>query len=77
MAKRIDLNHQAERDPVLLAKLDEAVEDCFPFLVAREVVVGDEEFVHALRPIEPHETLDVVRRPKARFTALHIDDRAE
>ena len=60
VAQRVDLDHQAERDSVLLAQLDQAVEDRLPLLVAREIVVGDEEFVDALRPVEAHETLDVV-----------------
>ena len=45
--------------------------------VAREIVVGDEELVDALRPIEAHEMFDVVGRAEARFAALDVDDRAE
>ena len=77
VAERVDLDHQAERDPVLLAQLDQAVEDRLPFPVAREIVVGDEELVDALRPVEPHQMLDVVRRAVARLAALHVDDGAE
>ena len=65
VTKRVDLDEQAERDAMLFAKLDQTIEDRFPFLVAREVVVGDEELVNALRPAEAHEMLDVVRRAVA------------
>src|SRR2546427_6886219 len=77
VAKRVDLDHQAERNPALLPEFDQAIEDRLPLLVAREIVVGDEEFVYALLPVEPHEMLDVVGRAVARLAALHIDDRAE
>ena len=60
VTKRVDLDHQAERNPVLLPEVDQAIEDRFPLLVAREIVVGDEEFVDALPPVETHEMLDVV-----------------
>ena len=33
--------------------------------------------LNALRPVEPHELLDVVGRAEARLAALHVDDRAE
>ena len=61
VAQRVDLDHQAERDAVLLAQLDQAIEDRLPLLVAREIIVGDEELVDALRPVEAHQMLDVVR----------------
>src|SRR6266571_4632018 len=77
VAKRVDLDHQAERNPVLLPEVDQAIEDRFPLLVAREIVVGDEEFVDALPPVEAHEMLHVVGRAVARLAALHVDDRAE
>ena len=48
--------------PCMFAQLDQAVEDRLPLLVAREVVIGDEEFVDALRPVEPDKILDVVRQ---------------
>ena len=46
--------------PSLLAQLDQAVEDRLPVLVAREIVVGDEEARDALRGIGAHDRLDVV-----------------
>ena len=77
VTKRVDLDQEAERDAMLFAKLDQTIEDRFPFLVASEVVVGDEKLVNALRPAEAHEMLDVVRRAVARFATLHVDDGAE
>src|SRR5262249_62011744 len=77
VAKSVDLDHQAERNPALLPEFDQTIEDRLPLLVAREIVVGDEEFVDPLRPVETHEMLDVVGRAVARLTALHVDDRAE
>ena len=74
---RVDLNQQAKRDALLLAQRDQAIEDRLPGAVAGEIVVGDEEFVNALRPVQAHETFDVVRRTVARRAALHVDDRAE
>jgi hypothetical protein len=65
MAQGIDLNHESERDCVSLAQQDEAVEDRLPFSVPRKVIVSDEEFMDALRPIEPYEMLDVIGRAEA------------
>ena len=45
-----------------LAQLDEAIEDRLPVLVAREIVVGDEEAVQALRDVRAH---DLPRRRRA------------
>ena len=49
-----------KRQAFLLAQRDQAVEDRFPVLVAGEVVVGDEELVHALREVGADDALDVV-----------------
>src|SRR5262249_47863498 len=62
---------------VLLAQLDQTIKDRLPFLVAREIVVGDEKLVDAVFPVESHELLNVIGRPVARFAALYVDDRAE
>ena len=62
---------------LLFAHLDQPVEDRLPVLVAREVVVGDEEVVHALREVGAHEALDVVGVARARLASLDVDDRAE
>ena len=53
------------------------VVDRFPVLVAGEIVVGDEEPLHALRPVHAQDLLDVVGRAVAGLAALHIDDGAE
>ena len=63
--------------PCCFAQLDQAVEDRLPVLVAREIVVGDEEAADALRRIGAHDRLDVVGRAAARFSPLHVDDGAE
>jgi hypothetical protein len=65
VTQRIDLDHQTERDAVIFAQFDQALEDRFPFLVAREIVIGDEELVDALRPIQPDQMLYVVGGPEA------------
>src|SRR5258708_17831044 len=77
VAQCVDLDHQAERDCVPLAQCDQAVEDRLPYFVAREIVVGDEEFVDALRPIEADQMLDVVGSAKPRLAPLHVGNSAE
>jgi hypothetical protein len=77
VAQSVDLDHQAEGDSVLLPQLDQAVEDRLPLFVAPKIVVRDEKFVYALRPVESDQVLDVVGRAKARFASLHVDDGAE
>src|SRR5215467_13242796 len=77
VAKAVDLDHQAERNPALLPEFDQAIEDRLPLLVAREIVVGNEKFMDPLRPVETHEMLHVVGRAVARLAALYVDDRAE
>ena len=77
VAQRVDLDEEAHVHAVLLAQLDDAVEDRLPVLVAGEIVVGDEEAVDALREIGAHDALDVVGAAAARFAALHVDDGAE
>jgi hypothetical protein len=77
MAKRVDLDDEFDIHPFAFAQHDEAVEDRFPILVAREIVVGDEEAVDALRGVAADDLLDIVRRAPPRFAALDIDDGAE
>jgi hypothetical protein len=59
------------------SQFDDPVEDRFPVLVAREIVVGDEEAVDALFEILAQDALDVVGTAAARFAALHVDNGAE
>ena len=65
---KYDLNNRVTHHPV---------EQRFPFAVAREVVVGDEETLDALRVVLTNDLLDVVSRAVAAFSPLDIDDRAE
>jgi hypothetical protein len=60
VAHRIDLHDEVDLQPVAALELDEAVEDRFPILVAREIVVGDEEALHPLRRVRPYQLLNVV-----------------
>ena len=77
VAHGIDLDHDAERNLVHLAQLGQPVEDRFPFLVACEIVVGDEEARDVLRPVVANDPFDVVGGAEARLAALHVDDGAE
>jgi hypothetical protein len=51
VAERVDLQDETDREAVHLAQLDHAVEDRLPVLVAREIIVRDEEAPDALREI--------------------------
>src|SRR6516225_1748157 len=77
VAKGVDLDHQREGNAIPFSQLDQTIEDRLPVLVAREVIVGDEEPINALGPVETYQPFDVVRAAIARFAALDIDDRAE
>ncbi len=77
MAQRIDLNQELDIHPFALTQLDQPVENLLPVLVAREIVVGDEEAVDALRDVGAHDRLDVVGGAAARDAALNVDDGAE
>ena len=77
VAQRIDLDDDADRHLLLFAQVDQAVEDRLPVLVAREIVVGDEEAAGALRDIGAHDLLDIVGRAPPRLAPLHVDDGAE
>src|SRR5581483_11518356 len=48
-----------------------------PVLVAREIVVGNEEAIDALFVVLAEDALDVVGTAAARFAALYVDDGAE
>ena len=58
--ERVDLDDEVELQALALAQLDQAVEDRLPVLVAREIVVGDEEMIDALGDVGAHDRLDVV-----------------
>ena len=77
MTKRVDLDHEAERDTIPFTKLNQPIEGRFPFFIACKIIVSDKKFSNPLRPIQAHEVLDIVRRTVARFATLHIDDGAK
>ena len=55
VAERIDLDGEADVHALAVPHLDQAVEQRLPILVAREIVVGDEEPLDAFRVILPHD----------------------
>ena len=65
MAHGVYLNHELEVEFFLLAHDDQAVENALPVLVAREIIVGDEEAVDALRQVASDNLLHVVGRAAA------------
>src|SRR5262249_32661138 len=76
VAERVDLDRERDLDP-LLAQLDDAVEDDLPILVARKIIVGDEEAADALLDVAANDGLDVVGSAPPRLATLHVDDGAE
>ena len=77
MDERVDLDDEDATQSLALAQFDQPVEDRLPVLVAREIVVGDEEMIDALGDVGAHDRLDIVGRSIARLAALHVDDGAE
>ena len=77
VAERIDLKDELDRNALVLAEVDQPVEDRLPVAVAGEIVVGDEIVVDALGVIGAHDRLDVVGGAVARLAALDVDDGAE
>jgi len=77
VAERVDLDDHLDVETVALAQLDDPIEDRLPVLVAREIIVGDEEPVEAVADVPAQQVLDVVGRAPARLAALYIDDGAE
>ncbi len=62
MAHRVHLNHELDIELLVLAHCNQAIENAFPILVAREIVIRDEEAVDSLRQIAPHDLLYLIRR---------------
>ena len=77
VAERIDLDGEADVHALADPHLDHAVEQRLPILVAREIVVGDEEALDAFGVIRPHDVFQIVGRADAALAALHVDDGAE
>ena len=59
-AQRVDPDDELQLQALLLAHLDQPVENRLPIVVARKIVVGDEEAEDALRQIGAHQALDIV-----------------
>ena len=76
VAQRVHLDGEADVQP-FLAQRDHPVEQRFPVTVAREIVVGDEEALDALRDVLADDPLQVIRRAEAALASLHVDDGAE
>src|SRR5215475_1656728 len=74
---RIHLGDDMDFQAFLFAHLDQTIEYCLPGLVTRQIVVGDEELVHALGDVRTHQQFDVVRATGAGLASLNVDDRAE
>src|SRR5260370_14999836 len=74
---RIHLDHELDVQLVLFTQLDQPVENALPIHVAREIVVGDEKAVDALRQIAANDLLDIIDRSPPRLPSLNIDDGAE
>src|SRR5579862_3655195 len=65
VAHGVDLNHEFDIELLVLAQIDNTVENALPVGVAGEVVVGDEEAVYSLRKILAEDLFDVVGRTRA------------
>ena len=70
MAQGIDLNNEFGIEAVNLPHVNETVENQLPVLVAREVIVGNEEPVNVLRRIGPDNFINVIGRTVAGFVPL-------
>src|ERR1051326_5692262 len=77
VAKRVDLDREADRQPFVDPQSDHPIEQRFPITVASEIVVGDEEALDASCIVFPDCALEVVGSAEPAFAALDIDDRAE
>src|SRR5262249_24398738 len=64
-------------EAVHLTQLDDAIVDRLPVPIAGKVVIGDEEAVDTLSPIEAYDLLDAVRGSMAGIASMHIDDGTE
>src|SRR5262245_11254478 len=62
VAEGIDLDDKTDLEPLDLAKFNELVEDLFPILISREIVVGNKKGVQPLLHVGPNYTLDIFRR---------------
>src|SRR2546423_9895056 len=77
VAKRVDLDEEAELQFVDFFQMNDPVEDRFPVLISGKVIVGNKEAAQSLLDVLANDLLDVVRRAASRLASLDIDDRAE
>ena len=77
VAKRVDLDGEADVHGLVDLHLDHAVEQLFAHAVTGEVVVGDEEALDAEGVVLAHGMLQIVGRAHPALAPLHVDDRAE
>ncbi len=61
MAQRVHLDGEADVQ-AFLAQRDHPIEQRLPVTVAREIVVGDEEPLDALRDVLADDVLQIIRR---------------
>src|SRR5215475_6291175 len=73
----VHLGDHVDLQAFFFAHFDQTIEYCLPGLVTREIVVGDEELVHALGDVGTHQPFDVVRAAGAGLASLNVDNRAE
>src|SRR5215510_13137594 len=59
------------------AQLDDAIENCFPVTITREVVVGNEVGGDSRSVVGADQSLHVVGAAIARLATLYVDDGAE
>ena len=77
VAQRIHLNDELDVQTLILSQPDQFVEEAFPVAVAREIVIGDEKPVDALRVVVADRALKIIRSTEPALAALHVDDGAE
>src|SRR5215813_2851283 len=73
----VHLGDHVDLQAFFFAHFDQTIEYCLPGLVTRQIIVGDEELVHALGDVGANQPFDVVRAAGPGLTPLNFDDRAE
>jgi hypothetical protein len=77
VAERVNLHDDVDLEALDSLQLDDPVQDRFPILVAREVIVGNEIAFDPLRLIGANQPFDIVGAAEAGLAPLHINDGAE
>ena len=65
MAQCVDLQQQADLEALVLAQMDQAIEDRLPIAVTGEIVIGDEEFCDALLGVGAASGMDCASQASA------------